>query len=141
MTKIEKYLIKFDATSGTRGETYPVDCTVNEDRINEMVAEGYTLVDDADYQYYIGNHGMGDNGTGYVCGNEGKPVSAPAYVPSKEEQANTLAATYAAAVKTANNGIILASAEGDTDAIDEYKADKAAAMAEYKAKLEALNNG
>lgn len=139
--KIEKYLIKFDATSGARGETYPVDVTMTDARISEMVAAGYTLVDDADYQYYIGNRGRGDNDQGYVRGNEGKPVSAPAYVPSKEEQANTLAATYAAAVKTANNGIILASAEGDTDAIEEYKADKAAAMAEYKAKLEALNNG
>lgn len=142
MTKIEKYLIKFDATSGARGETYPVDCTVDEDRINEMVAEGYTLVDDADYQYYIGNHGRGDNGQGYVRDNAtGKPISAPAYIATPSEQANSLATAYTATVNDINSNIVLAMADGDTDTVAELKDDKSTALAEYKTKLEAVNNG
>ena len=142
MTKIEKYLIKFDATSGARGETYPVDVTMTDARISEMVAAGYTLVDDADYQYYIGNHGRGDNDQGYVRDNAtGKPISAPAYAATPSEQANSLATAYTATVKDINSNIVLAMADGDIDTVAELKVDKATALDEYKKKLEAVNNG
>lgn len=139
--KIEKYLIKFNVTSGARSETYPVDMTMNENRVNDMVAEGYTLVDNDDYQYYVGNRGLGDNGQGYVRDNvTGKPIGAPAYVPSKEWQANSLAMAYTATVNDINSNIVLAMADGDTDTVAELKVDKATALNEYKKKLEVVNN-
>ena len=143
---VEKYLIKFEpvtgATHSLRGTTYPIDCTMTDDRISELVTAGYTIVDNDDYQYYIGNRGRGDNGQGYVRDNAtGKPISAPAYIATPSEQANSLATAYTATVKDINSNIVLAMADGDKDTVAELKEDKAAALAEYKTKLEAVNNG
>lgn len=131
------YITKFDEAGKPSGFLRP-GINISVDDVAAKIAEGYVDISDEEWSYYVGNKGNGDNGTGYVRGADGKPVSAPAYVPTKEEQANSLASTYATAIKTANDGIILASAEGDTEAIEEYKADKAAALAEYKAKLEVI---
>lgn len=143
---VEKYLIKFEpvtgATHSLRGTTYPIDCTMTDDRISELVTAGYTIVDNGDYQYYIGNRGLGDNGQGYVRDNAtGKPISAPAHIATPSEQANNLATAYTATVSGINSNIVLAMADGDTDTVAELKEDKATALAEYKKKLEAVNNG
>ena len=71
-------LSKFD-TEGVRVSTVlsGVHYTTAEERQTYLV-EGYVPITDEDYQHYIGNRGMGDNGTGYVRNPEtGKPVSAP----------------------------------------------------------------
>ena len=143
---VEKYLIKFEPVTGTthslRGTTYPIDCTMTDDRISELVTAGYTIVDNDDYQYYVGNRGRGDNGQGYVRDNAtGKPISAPAHIATPSEQANNLATAYMATVKDINSNIVLAMADGDTDTVAELKVDKATALDEYKKKLEAVNNG
>ncbi|BEU87462.1 hypothetical protein TAMA11512_09260 [Selenomonas sp. TAMA-11512] len=40
--------------------------------------EGYIQISADDWEHYVGMHGMGENGTGYVRdGESGKPVSAP----------------------------------------------------------------
>ena len=49
-----------------------------DDERQTYINDGYIPISDEDYQYYIGNRGAGDNGTGYIRNPEtGKPVSAP----------------------------------------------------------------
>ena len=73
-----EYLSKFDV-SGHRENTVVsnVHYTTGEER-QSYINEGYISVPDEDYQYYIGNRGIGENGTGYVRDSiTGRPVSAP----------------------------------------------------------------
>ena len=77
-----EYLAKFDATghreitvvSGVHYDTH--------DQRQKYLDDGYVVVSDEDYQHYIGNRGVGDNGTGYIRDPKtGKPVSAPPAPP------------------------------------------------------------
>ena len=54
----------------------------------EMLANGYFEISDTERDYYVGNIGAGDNGTGYIRDDvTGKPVSAPpAPKPSKAQR-------------------------------------------------------
>lgn len=137
MTKIEKYLVKFDA-AGNRGETYPVDNTMTETRVNELVADGYTLIDADDYQYYVGNKGTGDNGTGYVRGSDGKPVSAPTRVATAEEKASAISATYEAQISELKDALATATLSDNTKLITDLKAEYATTMAAYQAALKGV---
>ena len=77
-----EYLAKFDA-SGHRGATVVSGAhySTNDERQGYLDG-GYIPISDEDYQYYIGNRGMGDNGTGYIRDPKtGKPVSAPPAPP------------------------------------------------------------
>ena len=57
--------------------------------------DGYLETSDEDYAYYVGNHGEGDNGTGYIRDSQtGKPVSAPPHVLTKEEKLAQLETEY-----------------------------------------------
>ena len=81
-----EYLAKFGA-SGHRETTVVsgVHYTADEER-QKYIDDGYIPISDEDYQYYIGNRGMGDNGTGYIRDPKtGKPVSAPPAPPVKSE--------------------------------------------------------
>ena len=73
-----EYLAKFDI-SGHRETTVVsgVHYSTDDER-QTYINDGYIPISDEDYQYYIGNRGAGDNGTGYIRNPEtGKPVSAP----------------------------------------------------------------
>lgn len=73
-----KYLAKFDI-NGCRETTLVkgVHYNTNEER-QAYIDGGYIPIPDEDYQTYIGNCGVGDNGTGYIRDPQtGKPVSAP----------------------------------------------------------------
>ena len=81
-----EHLAKFDiagyrettVVSGVHYET--------EDERQKYIDDGYIPISDEDYQHYIGNRGMGDNGTGYIRNPEtGKPVSAPPAPPVEAE--------------------------------------------------------
>lgn len=81
-----EYLAKFDAVghrettvvSGVHYET--------EGERQKYLDDGFIPITDEDYQYYIGNRGMGDNSTGYIRDPKtGKPVSAPPAPPVKAE--------------------------------------------------------
>lgn len=81
-----EYLVKFDAVghrettvvSGVHYET--------EGERQKYLDDGFIPITDEDYQYYIGNRGMGDNGTGYIRDPKtGKPVSAPPAPPVEAE--------------------------------------------------------
>ena len=77
-----EYLAKFDA-SGHRETTVVsgVHYTADEER-QKYIDDGYIPISDEDYQHYVGNRGMGDNGTGFIRDPKtGKPVSAPPAPP------------------------------------------------------------
>lgn len=81
-----EYLAKFDAT-GRRETTIVkgVHYATDEER-QKYINDGYIPISDEDYQHYIGNRGVGDNGTGYIRDTKtGKPVSAPPAPPVEEE--------------------------------------------------------
>lgn len=73
-----EYLAKFD-TTGHRETTVVsgVHYTTDEER-QKYLDDDYIPISEEDYQTYIGNCGLGDNGTGYIRDPKtGKPVSAP----------------------------------------------------------------
>ena len=75
----------------------------------KLISDGYVEISDEDYQYYVGNKGQGDNGTGYIRDSTtGKPISAPARVITLEEQANALKSEYEANVKAIDEAIQIA---------------------------------
>ena len=81
-----EYLAKFDAngrreTTVVRGMHYVTD----EER-QKYINDGYIPISEEDYQCYVGNRGVGDNGTGYIRDiKTGKPVSAPPAPLAEEE--------------------------------------------------------
>ena len=80
------YLAKFDE-KGNRTETY-IAAEYTEEQKAEMYADGFVDLSEEDWNYYVGNMGAGDNGTGYIRDmTTGKPVSAPpAPKPSKAQR-------------------------------------------------------
>ena len=128
------YLCKFDS-AGKRTETLLEGVHYKASDEAQKLADGYVIVSDEDYAYYVGNKGTGDNDTGYVRGTDGKPVSAPAYVATAEEKAATISTTYAAQIAELKDALATATLTGDTDLIASLKADYTTAMAEYQAAL------
>ena len=90
--KEQKYLCVFDE-NGRRGETY-LSCEYSDTEKQKMLEAGFVEITQEEWEYYVGNKGAGDNGTGYIRGKDGKPVSAPAHVPTKEEKLAQLDAQY-----------------------------------------------
>lgn len=79
-----EYLTKFDAEG--RRETTVVQGVhyMNDEDRRRYLADGYVPISDEDYQHYIGNRSMGDNGTGYIRDSiTGRPVSAPSKPPER----------------------------------------------------------
>lgn len=86
-----EYLAKF-GVSGRRETTVVsgVHYTNKEER-RAYIDDGYIPISDEDYQHYVGNRGMGDNGTGYIRDVvTGKPVSAPPASPVTENEDSTI---------------------------------------------------
>ena len=78
---VKNYLARFDA-NGNRGATIPLDGTISADDIKSYESQGYVIISAEDWGYYVGAHGTGDNGTGYIRDPKtGKPVSAPPAPP------------------------------------------------------------
>ena len=103
------YLCKFNE-EGKREASIPSTLVNNYGGEEKVTKEGYIKITTEDYQYYVGNRGEGDNGTGYIRGNiTGKPISAPARVITKEEQANVLKSEYEANIKAVDEAIQIAS--------------------------------
>ena len=88
------YLAKFDE-NGNRTETY-IAAEYTDEQKAEMYADGFVDLSEEDWDYYVGNRGAGDNGTGYIRDKAtGKPVSAPpAPEPSVENKIDQLSADY-----------------------------------------------
>ena len=132
------YLSKFNST-GHRTVSVPVDVTLSDARKAELLAEGYIEISKEDWEYYIGVHGNGDNGTGYIRDPKtGKPISAPAYVPTVAEKVAALDNQYETDKKTLASYYLDAALTGDTDVQDALKAEMAALNAQYDADVKAL---
>lgn len=73
-----EYLAKFDASGCRQGTVVSRVHYSSDEKRQTYLDDGYTPISDDEYQYYIGNRGAGDNGTGYIRDPKtGKPVSAP----------------------------------------------------------------
>lgn len=132
------YMILFDE-DGKRATTYPVDKTMSDKQKESLIDNGFIETSEEDWEYYVGYHGTGDNGTGYVRDKEtGKPVSAPVYIPSKEVLANRLFDECQADLREIDGQIINAIVIKDNEIIEELRLDRDERIAEYEAALEEL---
>ena len=133
------YLSKFDS-SGKRIASYPLDDMLTEDKKDELIADGYIEIDEDEWNYYVGNKGAGDNGTGYVRKGD-KPVSAPAYVPTAAEKVAALDNQYETNKKTLASYYLDAALAGDTDVQDALKDEMTALNAQYDTALAEIKGG
>ena len=131
-----KYLCKFDE-QGYRQETY-LSCEYNDEQKTKMIEDGYVEITQDEWEYYVGNKGEGDNGTGYIR-VDGKPVSAPPYVPTKEEKLAELESEYQQEKAKLEGYFSTALLMDDTETQDELKAELSELetwYAEEKAEIE-----
>lgn len=134
------YLIKFDK-EGKKISAVPLILADDWGGVEKLKNEGYIEVSDEDWNYYTGNMGDGDNGTGYIRDSEtGKPISAPARVITLEERANVLKSEYEANVKAIDEAIQIAKNNGDTEYVTELQQERQNILDEYAKKLEELTN-
>lgn len=134
------YLCKFNE-EGKREASIPSILVNNYGGEEKLLNEGYIKISTDDYQYYVGNRGEGDNGTGYIRDTEtGKPISAPARVITLEERANTLKNEYEAQIKSIDEAIQVAKNNNDTEYVAELQQERQNTLDEYANRLEALTN-
>ena len=131
-----EYLAKFDS-DGRRTATVPVDCTLTDERKAELLADGYISISAEDWNYYVGNKGTGDNGTGYVRGKDGKPTSAPAHVATAAEKLAELESAYKADKALLADYYLSAAMSGNTDTQAEIKAELTELDTQYAADVKA----
>ena len=86
-----EYLTKFD-DGGHRETTVINGVHYATDEERQMyIDDGYISISEEDYQHYIGNRGVGENGSGYIRDVvTGKPVSAPPASPVTENEDSTI---------------------------------------------------
>ena len=126
------YLCKFDS-EGRRGETQ-LACEYTDEQKEAMIQDGYIEITEEDWNYYVGNMGDGDNGTGYIRDPQtGKPVDAPAYVPTKEEKLAQLDSQYDSDKAELTRYFTEAALAGDTDMQEELRAELEELNTEYVA--------
>ena len=107
--------------------------------VARMKADGYIEISKEDWEYYIGVHGNGDNGTGYIRDPKtGQPVSAPPYVPTTAEKVEALDNQYAADKKVLANYYLDAALAGDTDTQNALRDEMTALNEQYDADVKAL---
>lgn len=140
MQNEEKYLCKFDE-NGKIEAPVPMSFANEYGGIEKLTAEGYIEIPADEYNYYIGNCGDGDNGTGYVRNTAtGKPVSAPPRVITKEEKALALKTEYENQAKAIDEAIQIAKNNGDGEYVIELQTDRQNILNKYADKLEELNH-
>lgn len=134
------YLIKFDE-EGKKIAAVPLALADDWGGEEKLKSEGYIEISDEDWNYYTGNMGDGDNGTGYIRDSAtGKPISAPARVITLEERANALKSEYEANIKAIDEAIQIAKNNGDTEYVTELQQERQNTLDEYATKLEELTN-
>jgi hypothetical protein len=134
------YLSKFDS-DGKRITSYPLDNSIDDKKYDELIADGYIEIDEEEWSYYVGNKGQGKNGTGYTRGKDGKPVDAPAYMPTKEEQLSQLDDQYDNDKDTLAKYYLDAVLSGDADLQDELKVELDALNTQYEAARKEIEEG
>ena len=138
--KTMTYLCRFDA-DGRRGETrLSIDYT--DEQKEEMLKNGFVEIDEEDWNYYVGNHGAGDNGTGYIRDAEtGKPVSAPPHVPTTEEKLAALNAEYTAEKSRLKDYMLNADLMSDDETKAELQEEYTELEAWYEEKYKEIMGG
>lgn len=133
------YIAKFNS-KGSCMEIY-------EDRMfpevkAEMLANGYVEISEAERDFYVGNMGAGDNGTGYIRDAEtGKPVSAPpAPKPSKAQRIAQLEKDYSKACFELGTYYMEAMLDGNVEVQKDLQTETADVKAEYEEAVTAIMN-
>ena len=133
------YLCKFDS-AGHRTETL-LTCEFTEEEKAEKLKHGYIEIDEEEWSYYVGNKGQGKNGTGYIRGKDGKPVDAPAYVPTKEERLAALDVQYDSDKIVLSKYFTEAALSGDTALQEELRQELDDLNAKYTTKRKEIEEG
>lgn len=134
------YLMKFDE-EGKKIAAVPQALANDWGGEEKLKSEGYIEIFDEDWNYYTGNMGDGDNGTGYIRDSEtGKPISAPARVITLEERANALKSACDTDVQAIDNAIDVATKNGNTERVAELQEMRKQRIQQYADELEALTN-
>lgn len=134
------YLCKFNE-DGKREASIPSTMINNYGGKEKLLNEGYIEISTDDYQYYVGNKGVGDNGTGYIRDiNTGKPISAPARVITLEEQANALKSACDTDIQAIDNAIDVATKNNNTERVAELQEMRQQRIQQYSNELEELTN-
>lgn len=116
-------LCKFDETGRrTSSVVEGINYKTNVER-EAYIENGFIETSDDDYDYYVGNKGMGANGTGYIRGADGKPTDAPAHVPTHDEKLTKLNAEFAREKANLCESYTAASMSGDTETAESIAAD------------------
>ena len=133
------YLAKFDE-NGNRTTTL-LACEYTEEQKNQIYADGFVDLSDEDWNYYVGNMGMGVNGTGYIRDSEtGKPVDAPPPAPpTKEQRIVGLDSDYKSNISDLQNYMALAMLRNDTDLIAELQDEFLELQIAYNEAIKELN--
>ena len=99
----------------------------------EMLANGCFEISDTERDYYVGNMGAGDNGTGYIRDAvTGKPVSAPpAPKPSKAQRIAQLEKDFESARFTIGTYYMEAVLDGNKEVQEELQHELVALKAQY----------
>lgn len=133
-----KFMSLFDASTGVRVTSVPCDTDMTDEKKAALEAEGYVEIDEEEWNYYVGNKGMGANGTGYVRDmTTGKPVDAPAVVVTDEEKKaralSELDTQYTADKAELSTQYLDAAMSGDTDTMTAIKSELAMLNEKYDA--------
>ena len=134
------YLAKFDE-NGNRTTTL-LACEYTEEQKSQMYADGFVDLSEDDWNYYVGNMGAGDNGTGYVRDmTTGKPVSAPpAPKPSKAQRISQLEQDYSKARFELGTYYMEAVLDGNVEVQKDLQTEMADVKAEYEEAVTAIMN-
>lgn len=127
------YMSLFD-TDGKRVTSVPCDDDLTDEKKAALEADGYVEIDEDEWNYYVGNKGAGDNGTGYVR-KDGKPTDAPAIVVTTEQKQASIAADYESQISELKDALATATLAGDESLIAELKTEYAEVKSEYEAAL------
>lgn len=134
------YFCKFN-TKGEREASVPSTMVDNYGGKEKLINDGYIEISDEDYQYYVGNKGQGDNGTGYIRDSTtGKPISAPARVITLEEQANALKSACDTDIQAIDNAIDVATKNNNTERVAELQEMRRQRIQQYADELEDLTS-
>jgi hypothetical protein len=138
-----RYLGKFDENGKPEGFLLEGVHYHNAEEKAAKIAEGYNVdLTQEEWEYYTGNRGEGDNGTGYIYDREtGKPVSAPPRVYTKSELADMAYAHCQSDCTEVDNQIIMAQANGDTELVAELQEEKQGYLTKYQDVLDKIEAG
>lgn len=145
---MKDYLIKFNE-DGRRGTTYAdgvhyyvgKDGTVTDGtvKVQDLLAEGYVFVDQADYNNLLGNN---DNRQEYCRRSDGTFAPYIAPEPTAEEKAASkqasLDAEYTTAQQELGQSLLVANLNGDTDVAASIHGEFADLNTYYKEQSDAI---